>query len=77
MKSYIFRVEIEPDEDTWHARVPELEDRGAATWGKSQEEALRNIQEVARIVIEETMRDGEAIPKGVRVYDEPLVSVTV
>jgi len=77
LKSYIFRVKIEPDEDTWHARVPELEDRGAATWGNSQEEALRNIQEVARMVIEEMLRDGEPIPEGVKVYNEPLVSVTV
>ena len=58
-------------------RVPELEDRGAATWGNSQEEALRNIQEVARMVIEEMLRDGEPIPEGVKVYNEPLVSVTV
>ena len=57
--------------------MPELEDRGAATWGNSQEEALRNIQEVARMVIEEMLRDGEPIPEGVKVYNEPLVSVTV
>ena len=46
MKSYVLRVVLEPDEDTWRAYVPELEVRGAATWGKTREEALRNIQEV-------------------------------
>ncbi len=77
MKSYVFRVVVEPDEDKWHARVPELESKGAATWGKTREEALKNIQEVARMVIEDMLEDGEPIPEGVMVYDEPLVSVTV
>lgn len=77
MKSYVFKVVIEPDEDVWHARVPELESKGAASWGKTREEALRNIQEVVRLVIEELLEDGEALPNGVMVYDEPLVSVTV
>ncbi len=77
MKSYVFRVVVEHDEDKWHARVPEIESRGAATWGTTREEALRNIQEVARIVIEEMLEDGEPIPAGVMIHDEPLVSVTV
>ncbi len=77
MKSYVFRVVVERDEDRWHARVPEIESRGAATWGTTREEALRNIQEVARIVIEEMLEDGEPIPAGVMVHDDPLVSVTV
>ena len=77
MKSYVFRVIIEPDEDVWHVKVPELESKGAATWGATKEEALRNIQEVARVVIEEMLEDGDPIPEGVKVYDEPLVSVTV
>ncbi len=77
MKSYVFKVVVEPDEDKWHARVPELESRGAATWGKTRDEALKNIQEVARLVIEEMLEDGETIPPGVAVYDEPLVSITV
>jgi predicted RNase H-like HicB family nuclease len=77
VKSYVFRVVVERDEDRWHARVPEIESRGAATWGTTREEALRNIQEVARIVIEEMLEDGEPIPAGVMVHDDPLVSVTV
>ena len=77
MKSYVFKVVVEPDEDVWHAHVPELESKGAATWGKTREEAFRNIQEVTRMVIESMLEDGEPIPEGVMVYDEPLVSVTV
>jgi predicted RNase H-like HicB family nuclease len=77
LKSYIFRVVVKPDGDAWHARVPELESKGAASWGKTQEEALRNIQEVARVVIEELLDDGEPIPRGIEVHDEPLLSVTL
>lgn len=72
-----FRVVVESDENRWHARVPELESKGTATWGTRREEAFRNIHEVTRMVIEDTLEDGEAILQGVLVYDEPLVSVTV
>lgn len=37
MKSYVFRVVIEPDEDRWLARVPLLEQKGAATWAASMQ----------------------------------------
>ena len=49
MKSYVFRVVLEHDEDVWRAVIPELEAQGAATWGKTREEALRNIQEASGI----------------------------
>ncbi|MFZ0963312.1 MAG: type II toxin-antitoxin system HicB family antitoxin [Terriglobia bacterium] len=77
MKSYVFKVVVEPDEDKWRASVPELESRGAATWGKTREEALQNIQEVAQMVIEEMLEDGEPVPAGVTMYEEPRVAVTV
>lgn len=32
MKTYVFRVVVEPDEDRWHAYCPALEDKGGATW---------------------------------------------
>ena len=77
MKSYVFPVVIEPDEDIWRAYIPELEAKGAATWGPTREEALRNIQEVAQLVIEELLEDGEALPPSVTVSDQPMVAVTV
>ncbi len=77
MRSYVFKVTVEPDEDKWFARVPELESRGAATWGRTREEALKNIQEVAQMVIEDMVHDGEPIPQAVMVYDEAMVSVMV
>ncbi len=62
MKSYVFKVVVEPDEDQWHAYVTELESKGAATWGRTHDEAFKNIQEVARMVIEDMLEDGEPIP---------------
>ncbi|MGB6686729.1 MAG: type II toxin-antitoxin system HicB family antitoxin [Terracidiphilus sp.] len=77
MKSYVFRVVLEPDEDVWRACVPDLESRGAATWGKTKEEALRNINEVAQIVIESMLEDGEPLPAGITEVNEPVIAVNV
>ena len=77
MKSYVFRVVLEPDEDVWRAFIPELEEKGAATWGNTREEALRNIQEVAQMVIESLLEDGEPLPPRVTEVNEPVVAVTV
>ena len=77
MKSYVFRVVLEPDQDVWRAFIPELEAKGAATWGNTKEEALRNIHEVAQMVIEALLEDGEPLPPRVTEIDQPVVAVTV
>ena len=77
MKSYVFRVVLEQDEDAWRAFIPELEAKGAATWGNSKEEALRNIHEVAQMVIESLLEDGESLPPHLTEIDQPVVAVTV
>jgi predicted RNase H-like HicB family nuclease len=59
VKSYVFHVGLEPDQDVWRAFIPELEAKGTATWGNTKEEALRNIHEVAQMVIEALLEDGE------------------
>jgi predicted RNase H-like HicB family nuclease len=61
LKSYVFRVVLEPDQDTWRAFIPELEARGASTWGNTKEEALRNIREVAQMVIEALLENNEPL----------------
>jgi hypothetical protein len=49
MKTYNFKVVVEPDEDFdgnpagWHAYCPFLEKRGASTWGTTQSEAVKNM----------------------------------
>jgi predicted RNase H-like HicB family nuclease len=76
-KSYVFPVVLEQDEDKWLAYVPELEGKGAATWGHTREEALKKIQEVLQMMLEEMIEDGESVAKTVTVYDHPVVAVTV
>ena len=77
MKSYVFRVVLEQDEDVWRAFIPELEAKGAATWGKTKEEALRNIHEVAQMVVESLLEDGESLPTRITEIDQAVVAVTV
>lgn len=79
MTTYTFEVVIGPDEDRWHAYCPALVERGAATWGHTQEEALANIEEVLEMVVESMVEHGEAIEPAyaVQVSQKPLVAVTV
>ncbi len=77
MKSFTFRVVVEPDGDGWHVSCPALARLGGATWGKTQEEALKNIQEVVEMIVEELIEEGQPIPAGAAaVSEEPLVTVT-
>ena len=76
-KTYTFKVVVEPDEDRWHAYCPALLNQGASTWGYTKEEALKHINEVVQMVLEELVEDGEPIPKAVEVSKQPLVSVTL
>jgi predicted RNase H-like HicB family nuclease len=79
--TYIFRVVIEPDEDRWVAYCPALEEYAAASWGYTKEDALKNIQEVVEMIIEEMIEDGKPIPslpqEEVQVFPEPKVMVAV
>jgi predicted RNase H-like HicB family nuclease len=58
MRTYSFKVVLEPDEDAegnpaWHAYCPALETLGGATSGRTKQEALRNINEVVRMIVQE------------------------
>ena len=63
MKAYTFRAVIEPDEDRWFAYSPTLEDRGAATWGYTHEDARENIKAVLKMTLESMVKHGEPIPE--------------
>lgn len=85
-KTYVFKIVIEDDtfEDgrpAYHAYCPALQQYGAATWGETKEEALRHIQEVVEMVVEELLEDGIQLPDSpqpdVQVFAEPRVAVTV
>ena len=78
MKTYIFRIEIEQEEDgRWSAEAPTL--AGCATWGYTKEEALQSIQEAVRLYIDSLLAHGEPIPADgpAEVMEEPAVAITV
>lgn len=81
VKSYTFRFVIEPDRfpdgrRAYYAHIPELESAGAATWGYTKEETIRNLQEVTRLVVEELLlTKRSALAKYGRVSPRPLVTV--
>jgi predicted RNase H-like HicB family nuclease len=81
LTTYTFKVVVEPDDGAWHAYCPALLEHGGATWGETREEALRNIEEVVKMVVESMLEHGEALPLSrtdqVQVSEEPLVAVTV
>ena len=81
MKTYSFRVVVERDGDRWHSCCPALKSQGAVSWGQTEEEALRNIQEVVQMVVEEILEDRKTLPvwpEGeVAVFPDSRVAVLV
>ena len=64
MRTYIFKAVIESDDDRWSAYCPALLSQGASTWGDTREEALQNLQDVVRMVLESLVEHGEPVPEG-------------
>jgi len=91
MKTYNFKVILEPDEDFdgnpsgWHVYCPALKKLGGSTWGETREEALKNISEVVHMIVQEFMEEGKPLPEGpgdwVEVeeisQEQPHIAVTV
>lgn len=78
MKTYVFRAELVKEEDgRWSAGIPALP--GCATWGPSQEEALRNLRDAAEAYVRDMEKAGEEVPHDAtrEVIREPVVAVTV
>jgi predicted RNase H-like HicB family nuclease len=59
-RPYIYRVVIELDDDRYHAEIPTLP--GCYSWGRTYEEALRNIKEALELWLEAKLEDGESVP---------------
>jgi predicted RNA binding protein YcfA (HicA-like mRNA interferase family) len=66
MKTYTFKVVLEPDQDAegnpaWHAYCPALVGIGAATSGRTKEEALARINELVHMIVEEFIEEGRSL----------------
>ena len=79
MKTYLFRIEVEPDEEGWRAFYPPLEELGASTWGDTEQAALHNIQEVLSMIVEEATEVDQPIPLtgDVTVSEGAFIAVTL
>jgi predicted RNase H-like HicB family nuclease len=82
MKSYIFKVTVEPDKfedgtDAWHAFCPAL--KGCHTWGHTYGEALANLREAIDLYVQDLIEAGEKVPvdQGTIELPEPAVVVNV
>jgi predicted RNase H-like HicB family nuclease len=69
VKTYAFRVVVEPDEGGFHAYCPALRRFGAVTQGATAEEALKNINEVVQIIVYELRENGIALPAAQELED--------
>ena len=101
MKTYTFEVVIEEDEwlderikdPVWRAYIPSLVHQGASSWGYTQKEALKNLQDAVDLLIESLLEHGEehllesivqheeensSEPcSHIQVSDIPLIAVTI
>ena len=80
MKNYAFNVVVEDDEHedgrpAFRAYCPALESIGASTSGDTREEAVKNIQEVLRMIVDELAEEGKEIPPDALSSDAVVVSV--
>ena len=77
MKTYQFRVVVEPDEGGWIAFCPTLARQGAVTGGDTREEAFKNIQEVLQMTLESMLFHGETIPVEMPAPPSERIAVTL
>ncbi len=77
--TYTFKVVVEPDEGGYHAYCPALRRFGAITQGSTAAEALKNINEVVQMIMDELKEDGMALPShdDVEIFEGTRVAVTV
>jgi predicted RNase H-like HicB family nuclease len=79
LKSYIFKVVVEPDEhedgrEAYQAHCPEIEE--AVTWGDTHEEAVQRINELLQALVQIRIEKGLPVP-AINEIESPAVVVTV
>jgi predicted RNase H-like HicB family nuclease len=80
VKTYTLKVVVEPDGDGFHAFCPALRHLGAVTQGSTEAEALRNINEVVQMIVDELREDGLPFPAAskddVEIFEGARVAVS-
>ena len=82
IRSYTFKAVIEEDKfpdgkRAYHAYVPELENLGGATWGYTQKDAIKNLQEVVTVVIESLLKKRQySFARRGKISANPLITLT-
>lgn len=56
-----FSLVVEPDDNRWFACISEFEHLGVATWGKTREEAAKNLLEVAIMTFQDLGKDASEL----------------
>ena len=81
MRTFAFKVVVEPDEGGYHAWCPALRSYGAVTQGATQAVALKNINEVVQMIVDELSEEHIPLPEGsgddVEIFEGTRVAVTV
>jgi antitoxin HicB len=84
VKSYVFRIVVEPDQmpdgtPAYHAYAPAL--KGCDSWGHDRAEALANAREAVELYVADLLDAGEPVPvdagQGTIELEEPAVAVNV
>ena len=57
------------------AHCPALMSYGATSWGPTQKAALRQLQITVERIVADLIERGDALPDGMIVASEPLVSI--
>jgi len=76
MKTYIFPIELEQEEDgRWSASVPLLP--GCATWGYTKEEALESLRDATKACLEVLTEQGKVAPLEKKILTIPEQAIAV
>ena len=68
-------IDVEPDEDGFHAYCPVL--KGLHTCGNTEEEAVNNAVEASLAYLESIIKHGEPFPAGILVNQEREAEETI
>lgn len=64
---FIVALDYDREEKVWNVCVPSLP--GCFTWGKTEDEALKNASDAIRCYVDMLQKEGESIPQDARLRE--------